>query len=83
MRYSQLKVKRFVWRGQYVAVSPCHKQKEGMYDAKIHAKKIYSGSNEKICSIDSGDGTFYFTRFIGLVPGVYREIFFEKARGSK
>lgn len=32
---------------------------------------------------DQSHFTNYFTRFIGLAPGVYREIFFEKARGEK
>ncbi len=32
---------------------------------------------------DQSHFTNYFTRFIGLAPGVYREIFFEKARGGK
>lgn len=32
---------------------------------------------------DQSHFTNYFTRFIGLAPGVYREIFFEKARESK
>ena len=32
MRYSQLKMRRFAWQGQYVAVSPCHKQKEGRFN---------------------------------------------------
>lgn len=32
---------------------------------------------------DQSHFTNYFTSFIGLAPGVYREIFFEKDKGSK
>lgn len=32
---------------------------------------------------DQSHFTNYFTRFIGLAPGVYRDIFFDKGKGGE
>jgi transcriptional regulator GlxA family with amidase domain len=63
---------------------------EGLETIRINeAKKLLSnGVSVLDAAIETGFSdqshfTNYFTSFIGLAPGVYREIFFEKEKGGE